>query len=299
VQVSAARRITFDGNSFINLGQVGLGIGNDANAHASGVGLGTNTIMVTNSVFTESSGGGIVVGGVQADAHHPSDPRMVNEDITISNNMIWDVAKDYRSMAGILNTYTTNADIRHNETWNLPYSGINLGYGWGTNDAGGNSAYVDRGLYKYQPIYNTPTTAKNNRIVGNRIHDVMQELADGACIYNLSANPGTRIDRNYCYGNNGYFGLYFDQGSRYLTAKHNVFQDTGPWVYMNANPGDPTGDLTLTDNWRATSTEEARYRNIDTNSRNIVVTGTVVVSDGQWPREAQEVIDSAGPESSL
>ena len=35
--------------------------------------------------------GGIVVGGVQADAHHPSDSRMTNRDITISNNLIHDV----------------------------------------------------------------------------------------------------------------------------------------------------------------------------------------------------------------
>ena len=46
VQVSAANTITFTDNRFTNLGQVGLGIGNDANAHATGVGLGASDVTV-------------------------------------------------------------------------------------------------------------------------------------------------------------------------------------------------------------------------------------------------------------
>ena len=44
VQVSAANAIRFSDNRFVNLGQIGLGIGNDANAHATGVGLGASDI---------------------------------------------------------------------------------------------------------------------------------------------------------------------------------------------------------------------------------------------------------------
>src|SRR5205814_7043043 len=44
VQVSAASGITFTGNTFTNLGEAALGIGNDADAHASGVGLGASSI---------------------------------------------------------------------------------------------------------------------------------------------------------------------------------------------------------------------------------------------------------------
>ena len=74
VQVSAANNVAFSGDQFVNLGQTALGIGNDANAHASGVGLGASNVTVTGSVFTRDSAGAIVVGGVRADAHHPSDP---------------------------------------------------------------------------------------------------------------------------------------------------------------------------------------------------------------------------------
>ncbi|MFD2137340.1 hypothetical protein ACFSLT_23155 [Novosphingobium resinovorum] len=39
--MAAARDVTFAGNTFSQLGQVALGIGNDANANLSGVGLAT------------------------------------------------------------------------------------------------------------------------------------------------------------------------------------------------------------------------------------------------------------------
>src|SRR3954454_3476612 len=151
VQVSAANAITFDGDRFTNLGQYGLGIGNDANAHASGVGLGTNGITVTNSTFSQLSAGAVVAGGVRADAHHPSDSRMTNKNLTISNNSAHDLGLDYRGITSFMPTYVTNVTISHNEMYNLPYSGVSFGFGWGANDAGGSEDYVNRGLYKYQP----------------------------------------------------------------------------------------------------------------------------------------------------
>ena len=45
------------------------------------------------------------------------------------------------------------------------------------------------------------TTAANNRLVGNYVHDVMQQMNDGGCIYTLSANPGSMISDNYCLRN--------------------------------------------------------------------------------------------------
>jgi hypothetical protein len=47
VQISAANSITLSDSQFVNLGQTAIGIGNDANAHASGVGLGAGNITIT------------------------------------------------------------------------------------------------------------------------------------------------------------------------------------------------------------------------------------------------------------
>ena len=127
VQVSAANNITFTDSQFVNLGQTAIGIGNDASAHGSGVGLGASNITVTRSEIARDVAGGIVVGGVRADAHHPGDARMVNRDITISNNRIHDLGVEYRGIVSVLSTYVTNATISHNEAYNLPYSGMSLG----------------------------------------------------------------------------------------------------------------------------------------------------------------------------
>ena len=249
VQVSAANTITFTDDQFVNLGQTAIGIGNDANAHASGVGLGASNITVTGSEIARNSAGGIVVGGVRADAHHPSDQRMVNRDITISNNRIHDLGIEYRGIVSVLTTYVTNATMSHNEVYNLPYTGMSIGYGWGANDAGGSNHYADRGLYNYQPRYSTATTASNNRLIGNYVHDVMQQMTDGGCIYTLSANPSAMISDNYCLRTNGWFGLYFDEGSRYYTATNNVFSATGTWATANYWFAENMGNFTVTNNW--------------------------------------------------
>jgi regulation of enolase protein 1 (concanavalin A-like superfamily) len=290
VQVSAADHITFTGNRFTQLGQSGLGIGNDANAHTTGVGLGADTVTATGNVFTQDAGGGIVVGGLQADAHHPSDSRMTNQNITLSNNLIHDVALEYRDMSAILVTYVNGATVSHNEVYNLPYSGLTIGYGWGVNDVGGSQDYVNRGLYNYQPTYTTATTAANNHVTDNYIHDIMQQMTDGGCMYTLSASPGSTFERNYCHTNNGYFGFYHDEGSRNFTDTNNVFRNTGSWGHENASSTNNTGALTLTDNW--TNNSSANITN--TNGRGDVVSGTVVVSNGSWPSGAKTVMDSAG-----
>ncbi|MCX4884264.1 right-handed parallel beta-helix repeat-containing protein [Streptomyces sp. NBC_00847] len=290
VQVSAADHITFTGNRFTQLGQNGLGIGNDANAHTTGVGLGAHTITVTGNVFAQDAGGSIVVGGVQADAHHPSDSRMTNQNITLNNNLIHDVALDYRDMSGLLVTYVNGTTISHNEMYNLPYSGINIGFGWGANDAGGNPSYEKRGLYNYQPLYQTPTTAADNHITDNYIHDIMQTGHDGGCIYTLSASPGSTIDRNFCESNHGFYAIYHDEGSRNFSDTNNVFRNIGRWAQENPSTDNNVGDLTLTDNWTSTSSTNIKSGDWRGNT----LSGTVVVADGNWPSGARTVMDNAG-----
>jgi hypothetical protein len=289
VQVSAANNITFSNDQFVNLGQTALGIGNDANAHATGVGLGASSITVTRSVFARDAAGAIVAGGVQADAHHPSDPHMVNRDITISDNLVHDMGLDYRGITSFLPTYVTNAVISHNEIHDMPYSGLSIGYGWGANDAGGSNEYVNRGLYDYQPRYSTATTASGNQLIGNYIHDVMQQMNDGGCIYTLSANPDALIKGNHCLRTHGYFGLYFDEGSRYFTASDNVFAETGLWATANFWGDQRLGNVTVTGNWTTNATATANL-----GDRGNTVNGNTAVPGGNWPPPAKSIVEAAG-----
>jgi hypothetical protein len=290
VQVSAASGITFANDTFTDLGEVALGIGNDADAHASGVGLGASSITVDHNTFTEDSGAGVVVGGVRPDAHHPSDPAMVDKDITLSNNLVTGVAKDYKDMAGILSTYVTHAVITHNEVSNLGYDGIDIGWGWGANDAGGSQDYRNRGLYNYQPVYTTPTTLRDTVVSYNRVHGTKRIFHDGGSLYNLSANPGSSFDHNYVYDNQHTVGLYLDEGSRYVNLSNNVVQDSGVWAFTNANANNNTNDNTFSTNWY-----NGGATNVATGPpHNNVLSGNVQVSGTNWPSGAQQVIAAAG-----
>ncbi|GAB1818841.1 right-handed parallel beta-helix repeat-containing protein [Herbidospora sp. RD11066] len=248
VQVSAAADVTFAGCAFVNLGSVALGIGNDANAHATGVGLGARRITVTGGTFTANAGGGIVVGGVRPDAHHPSDPRMVTGDIVISGNRVVATAQEYLDHAGIFASYVTRLTIARNHLADLPYSGIALGYGWGANDPGGSPDYLARGLYDFRPVHHTPTTMRDVHVTGNHIRDVAQAMTGGGGLYTLSAIPGGVIEENHVE-NSGRYGIYFDEASRHLTVRNNVFVNpTAAWAHANVQNGNHTGDLTLVGN---------------------------------------------------
>lgn len=176
----------------------GIGIGNDPNAHASpGVGLGASNIDVTGVLFVQTGANAITVGGISADAHHPSKAAMTNENITVQENIFYDQQYTISSGTPIFVTYVTGAKVLHNDISNIPYSGICYGYGWGSNDAGGSSTYKKRGLYNYQPIYNTPTTEKDGLIAYNLIQKYGTVHDDLGAIYTLSASSNTSITQNW------------------------------------------------------------------------------------------------------
>lgn len=297
VQVSAASHVTFDGNTFENLGSVGLGIGMDPNAHETGVGYGATEIDVLGNTFQEIAGSGIVVGGIHPDAHHPSDPRMTVSDITIEDNTITRIGRGYRDSAGILSTYVTRAEISHNTLTDLPYDGIDIGWGWGVNDPGGNQYYRDAGLYEYQPVYDTPTTFRDNHVAHNLIYDTKNEMHDGGSIYTLSASPGTVIERNYIYDSRETFGMLIDQGSRYIETRENVILGSSRYIYVNADVAGPeifnTLDLQFTSNWwdggRERYVREPEYRTYWTD--NVDLNG---IDRADWPAEAKAVMAEAG-----
>lgn len=308
VQVSAAKNVSFVRDRFVDLGQVGLGIGNDADAHASGVGLGAQDIGVTGCVFTQIAGGAVVVGGIKAWAHHPcgdkvcssSDPgtALIDRNITIADNLIHDIGIDYRDFAGIMFTYTSSASVSHNEVYNVPYSGLSSGLGWGTNDAGGNDDYKTRttgNLYAYQPLYANPTVAMNNTISWNFVHAMQLQMNDGGCHYNLGFQPGTVVTENYCEGKGSgplgtIWGEYDDEGSAYITETKNVYANFGAYVTANANSANNTGHITFTNNWGSSASPGL-------GGPANVVTGNIALSGDNFPADAQSIVDAAGLEA--
>ncbi|KAJ4383110.1 hypothetical protein N0V85_008505 [Neurospora sp. IMI 360204] len=248
-QISAAKNIVLSSCTFTQLGAGGVGIGNDPNAHLSGVGLGASNVSVADGYFSQVMGNSITAGGIRADAHHPSDPRMVNSHIIIEGNIFFNNSALFSSTVNILATYIQFSTIAHNDIFTAPYSGICHGYGWGSNDAGGSGAYQNRGLYDYQPKYNTPTTMKNNTIDGNLIHNYGRTHTDLGAMYTLSRAPGTLFTNNYAY-DSSWFGIYPDEGSSNLTYINNVCFSNGNWYAPNDwDPLGNTGNNTFLDNF--------------------------------------------------
>jgi hypothetical protein len=302
IQVSAAEHITFDHNIFAHLGQYALGIGNDADAMQSGVGLGTGDIAVTANVFTDLAGGAILAGGVRPDAHHPHDPRAVNRQLIVWNNRIHSVSKDYFDNTAILSTYDTGAAILHNDISDAPYDAIDVGYGWGMHDPGGNPNYRFRmhGYdYKQNLVYETPTTHRDVIVASNRIHDVKKLFHDGGAIYNLSASPGTLITENYIFDIHGLIGLYLDEGSRYITVRRNVVDDPkAEWLNVNtvhsAYPMRISPDNTAIGNWHNSDKIGGLWNNYQNN----LILDDHLIKDGNWPADAREVMRNSGIEAS-
>ena len=300
VQVAAATRVTFDHDEFTQLGQIALGIGNNPDANESGVGLGASAIEVRRSRFTDLAGGAIMVGGVRPDAHHPSRPEMAVRDILISNNYVHTVSQHYREQAAILVTYASGAVIWHNDVSDAPYDGIDVGWGWGTNDPGGSAAYLtaNRGYYD-QPgnlLYTTPTILRDTVVVGNRVHEVKQWFPDGGAIYHLSADPGALIAENYVYNVIDGIALYLDEGSRYVTLRNNVISNVGVWLNLNSQDGMAPRRTAMDNEAVANWYDSGRRTGSWTPYLNNRDVDNTLTPKGAWPAEARAVIDRSGIE---
>ena len=202
----AAKAIRFEGCTFTKLGGGGLDIE-----------FGSQDNVVVGCHFHDISGTAIQIGDVLKDDHHPDDPRKIVKGNKVRNCLIHDCGVEFKGSVGIFVGYTDGTLIAHNEIRSLPYTGISVGWGWGEEDAGG-------GAYGQKPFYETPTTAKNNRIEANHIHHVMQELHDGGAIYTLSNQPGTIIRGNHIHDiRGGAFpgGIYLDEGSGFIEVTGN------------------------------------------------------------------------------
>lgn len=267
VSFYGAHNITIQGNSFMRLGGAGLNLQ-----------YGSQDNLIAANHFSDISGGGIYLGDVRD--HHPADSRAIVKDNTTKNNYLTRTGVEYYDSVGIWAGYTDGTLIQHNEVYNVPYTGISVGWGYGRYDAGGTEGYV------------TATVSKDNTIDSNYIHHVKQELQDGGAIYTLGAQAGTTITNNYIdYDGQESLGdtggaIYLDEGSAYIDVNNNVVGNAYKWFNIwTTNIHDNVAQFNYSDT--------SNYRNDGIN--NTVSNNTTVV--GAWPVGAQTIIDNAGIES--
>jgi hypothetical protein len=110
-------------------------------------------------------------------------------------------------------------------------------------------------------------------------------LFDGGAIYTLGAQPGAEVHHNYITNQfNEYGALYLDAGSSNMHWHHNVVKDGLHWALMVwTNLYNDTLDFNYYNN-------PAVYLA----GINAVIENNVYVSDGNWPTEAQAIMNEAG-----
>ncbi|MFE5083155.1 discoidin domain-containing protein [Streptomyces mirabilis] len=271
VNVNYGHGIGFEGNTFTHLGAVGLNLN-----------TGTQGTDITGNVFRQIAATGIQIGGVEVIDAHPDDPRDITKDTRVDNNVVTKVADQYNGSIGILAGYTDHTTITHNKVYDLPYTGISVGWGWGLTDQGGNSNYPGNlGV----PVWDTPTTSRDTKVTDNEIYDIMKSQADGGAIYTLSTDPGGVVSGNYIHGipAPAYGAIYHDEGSRYWTNTGNALCDVAyQWLFLNHGM-----DIKATGNY----TTQPAY-SAQANSTSSTISGNTTV--GSCDQLPASVVNNAG-----
>jgi hypothetical protein len=232
-----------------------------AHLGAGGVSLdgGSQQITVNGSRFEDVGSNGINLGTFD---DFDAEPEQQNRGFVVSNNYLTGTGSEYANSAAIWGGYVADAQIVHNEIFGVPQKGIAIGWGWG--------------LESY---------AANNRISYNHVHEFTKVLFDSGGIYTLSPQPDTEISFNFVdHDVNGLNCLYPDEGTESTVWHSNVCSRVGEWLHI----------------WTSTIREnEVRGNFSDTSSmedegEDNTISGNTVVEDGQWPPEAQAIIDGAG-----
>lgn len=137
------------------------------------------------------------------------------ENNTIDGNIITRIGRTNYGAPGIQIYYTKGTKIINNYIYDVPYSGICVGWGW--------EAYSD----------NTDSGAAT--VARNRIENYLHTAYDGGGIYLLGGMPDSEVYENYLYNQiNGLAAIYLDAGTRGCRVYGNVSEDV-PAAYAASN----------------------------------------------------------------
>ncbi|MDI1322808.1 MAG: right-handed parallel beta-helix repeat-containing protein [Algoriphagus sp.] len=195
-----AENISFKGCSFKNFGGSGIWFG-----------TGSKNCKVEDSELMDISGNGIMIGEgqdriVNGDPWWKSAPDQVALANSIENSKISQIGAQFYGAVGIWCGLTAETKIKNNEVFDLPYTGISVGWMWSPE----------------------PTPARQNIISGNHIHDIMKILSDGGGIYMLGLQPGSKILNNRIHnvevnaGRAESNGMFLDEGITDVLVERNL-----------------------------------------------------------------------------
>ena len=233
VEARGSRQISFEECVFRNLGTTGV--------HFWG---GSHDSSVTRSLFVDLSASAVLFGSV--DTYNVSDPEHQDAGLTVADCTIHNVGHEYPGNCGITAFYSRGLRLMHNEIFDIPYTGISIGWGWS---------------FAQQKAWPRMPWDSDNVVLGNDVHHVMTRLGDGGMIYTLGPQgnrpfwrasgigryypaepepplrilPMSQILRNYLHdngppsdrGGQKAKALYSDEGSTNWNISGNVVENNG------------------------------------------------------------------------
>lgn len=191
---------SFENCTFENLGGTGLWFG-----------AGSKNCSIKNSVFNDISGNGIMIGEGR-DRKINGEPWWKvaqNQAATgnrIENCVVKNCGEQFYGAVGIWCGFTAETVIKNNEIFDLPYTGISIGWMWSPE----------------------PTPCRDNSIEGNHIHHILKVLSDGGGIYSLGLQPGSKILNNHIHdvqinaGRAESNGMFLDEGTTDVIVANNL-----------------------------------------------------------------------------
>lgn len=188
---------------------------NNTIARCSGAGIHLDTGSYNDQVYRNTiydiGNSGIVVGNIGEQFTSP----IRTADAVVKNNRIYRCAQQYYDAVGIGAFYMYNAVIEHNELYDLPYSGISVGWHWTTD----------------------LSNDQNIKVRYNYVHDVMRFMEDGGGIYLLSDLTGSEVSHNLIqrvgYNGQACMGIYADEGASNFIVHGNVIDEVySGWSYL-------------------------------------------------------------------
>src|SRR5205814_6426866 len=258
----------------------------DVFAHLGAAGLdlddGSQDAVVKGNIFTDISGNGLALGGV--DMPLPPTPAGRTSGNQIVDNHLYALPVEYHGGVAIDVGYTEHTTIAHNQIDHTAYSAISMGWG-------GWPAKIQ------QPA---PTNYSNNTVLSdNLIRDPMQMLSDGGGIYTQGITGTSLADGEHRTGNviTGTIGhghaLYTDNGATFVTMTGNVLSGdaSNDWGsrHTDFRPGASGSDPTdFENNWWQQGDRDSTSNNVT------VKNNRIITSLDQVPRD---VLDSAGLET--
>lgn len=255
IHATTADNIVIRGNRFARLGGTAVLFT-----------MGGNDNQVVGNTIVDVSGGGVEFGN---DAYKPVDTRMFPRRNAVQNNFLARIGQEYFGSVGILGYYTDHQVLQNNELNCLPYTGISQGWGWGSPD---------------------PADSQDNRIENNLIRTYGNRLRDGGGIYTTGSQPDSFITGNYLADMNaavsGNIGgaLYPDEGTKYFDIGSNVVNGAARWLHLWT---------TSIQHNNVHDTYSSTAAMLNAGSNNTVAPATVV-TDGNWPQAALNIMANAG-----